>query len=71
MRGADAGLNIVERMTRESAPRAGCHKEANAGPGVDRDCAVSQVGDEFLEPDPADLFDRLGVDDDIGAQGAK
>ena len=70
MNKSDAALNVVQAVSRESTPRCLGQQKAKPAPGVDRDAAIAELGDQGFEPLFADLFDRFGMDQNVAAQSA-
>lgn len=46
---ADAAPYVVEGVAGERSPGGGRGEIADAGPGVQRDCAIAQFGDDVVE----------------------
>ncbi len=68
--GAEARLHILDGVAGKRPPRAGGDQEPQRRPAVDRDGAIAEIGQDFLEPLPADLARCARVDRDIGPQRA-
>ena len=56
---ADATLDVIQGVTGERAPARALREVADAGPGIDRDRAVAQLGDRVLQRRP-ELGERRG-----------
>ncbi len=64
---SDPRLDVVDRTTRRRAPRSARDEIGNPRPGVDGDAPVVELLDRPLQL-VTELFRRLRMDDDVGAE---